>query len=48
MQEFKNTAREDLGNKQNCPYYDICYLQVRNSGICFQNCKDNPNRKDDE
>lgn len=39
MQEFENTAIDKNCN-QDCKYYNTCYLQVRNGGKCFNDCKD--------
>lgn len=39
MQEFDHTyTKEEL----ECPYFDECYIQVRNQGACRYNCQDNP------
>ena len=46
MQEFTHTARTDFIESEkytSCPYFDNCYLQSRNDGLCFNLCSDNPN-----
>ena len=45
MQEFDHTSREDYTYTEqeiSCPYFDNCYIQVRNQGACRYMCKDNP------
>lgn len=45
MQEFDHTSREDYTyteQEMSCPYFDECYIQVRNQGACRYMCKDNP------
>lgn len=45
MQEFDHTSREDYTyteQEKSCPYFDNCYIQVRNQGACRFMCKDNP------
>lgn len=45
MQEFDHTSREDYTyteQEKSCPYFDECYIQVRNQGACRYMCKDNP------
>ena len=45
MQEFDHTSREDYTyteQEMSCPYFDNCYIQVRNQGACRYMCKDNP------
>ena len=48
MQEFEYTSRDDrtfTEEERSCPYFDECYIQVRNQGACRYHCKDNPNTK---
>ena len=42
MEEFENTARDELNSEEDkkCGYYNECYLQVRNGGICPYKCPD--------
>lgn len=45
MQEFDHTSREGLFYTKedlSCPYFDACYIQVRNQGQCIYGCRDNP------
>jgi hypothetical protein len=45
MQEFEHTSRDDRTYTEEelaCPYFDECYIQVRNQGACRFMCKDNP------
>lgn len=45
MQEFEHTSRDDRTYTEEelaCPYFDECYIQVRNHGACRYMCKDNP------
>lgn len=45
MQEFEHTSRDDrtyTEEEQSCPYFDECYIQVRNQGACRFHCQDNP------
>ena len=45
MQEFEQTSRDDYAYTEqelSCPYFDECYIQVRNQGACRYMCKDNP------
>lgn len=45
MQEFNHTSRDDRTYTEEelaCPYFDECYIQVRNHGACRYNCQDNP------
>lgn len=45
MQEFDHTSRDDYAYTEqelSCPYFDECYIQVRNQGACRYMCKDNP------
>lgn len=45
MQEFEHTSRYDrtyTEEERSCPYFDECYIQVRNQGACRFNCQDNP------
>jgi len=45
MQEFEHTSRDDrtyTEEERSCPYFDECYIQVRNQGACRYMCKDNP------
>lgn len=45
MQEFEHTSRDDrtyTEEERSCPYFDECYIQVRNQGACRFNCQDNP------
>lgn len=45
MQEFEHTSRDDYTyteQEKSCPYFDGCYIQVRNQGVCRFMCKDNP------
>lgn len=46
MQEFTNTAKDELNTDEDkkCVYYNECYLQVRNGGICDFGCKDRVTR----
>lgn len=44
MQEFEHTSRDDrtyTEEERSCPYFDECYIQVRNQGACRYMCKDN-------
>lgn len=45
MYEFEHTARNanNSEDRRKCPHYDDCYLQVRQGGICYTPCGDNPN-----
>lgn len=48
MQEFEHTSRDDrtyTEEERSCPYFDECYIQVRNQGACRYMCKDNPYTK---
>lgn len=41
MQEFDHTSREDYTYTEqeiSCPYFDNCYIQVRNQGACRYMC----------
>lgn len=41
MQEFDHTSREDYTyteQEKSCPYFDECYIQVRNQGACRYMC----------
>jgi hypothetical protein len=45
MQDFDHTSRDDrtyTKEELECPYFDECYIQVRNQGACRYNCQDNP------
>lgn len=45
MQEFDHTSRDDrtyTEEERSCPYFDECYIQVRNQGLCRYMCQDNP------
>lgn len=45
MQEFEHTSMDDrtyTEEELTCPYFDNCYIQVRNQGACRFMCKDNP------
>ena len=45
MQEFEHTSRDDrtyTEEERSCPYFDECYIQVRNQGLCRYMCQDNP------
>lgn len=51
MQEFEHTSRDDRTYTEEelaCPYFDECYIQVRNQGACMYHCKDNPYTKMEE
>lgn len=42
---FEHTSRDDRTYTEEelaCPYFDNCYIQVRNQGACRFMCKDNP------
>ena len=48
MQEFEHTSTYDrtyTEEERSCPYFDECYIQVRNQGACRFNCQDNPYTK---
>lgn len=42
MQEFENTAKDEWNSDEDkkCVYYNDCYLQVRNGGVCTYKCPD--------
>lgn len=46
MIEFTNTAVDKYNTDEDreCPYYDECYLQVRQGGMCYSTCKDRPKK----
>jgi hypothetical protein len=51
MQEFEHTSRDDrtyTEEERSCPYFDECYIQVRNQGACRYMCKDNPSYNKEE
>ena len=42
MEDFENTAKDELNSEEDkkCGYYNECYLQVRNGGMCLYKCPD--------